>query len=284
MNRVSLIILLVVAAFLGFDSIYVIQEGQIAIVTQFGKVKWAVPEPGIYGKVPFADEVHRMERRIIGSDTPPAEFLTRDKKKLVTDPVTRWKIIDPLTFYKTLRDESGAKARLDDIINSELRGVLASQDFSEIIGSARDPLMQEVTRLARKQALRFGVEIVDVRIKRADLPTEVQESVFKRMQAERSRIAKRYRAQGEEEAQKIRADTDKEKAILLAKAYELAQKTRGEGDAQSIKVYAEAYGGDPEFYAFTKSLETYEASIDKETTVVLSTDSDLFRYLDDPKK
>ena len=284
MNRIGLVILLIVGVFVGLDSVYIMQEGQIAIVTQFGKVRWAVPHPGIYGKVPFADQVHRMERRIIGSDTPPAEFLTRDKKKLVTDPVTRWRIVDPLTFYKTVRDESGAKARLDDIINSELRGVLASQDFSEIIGSARDPLMQEVTRLARKQARRFGVDIVDVRIKRADLPTEVQESVFKRMQAERSRIAKRYRAQGEEEAQKIRADTDKEKAILLAKAYELSQKTRGEGDAQSIKVYADAYGGDPEFYAFTKSLETYEGSIDKDTTIVLSTESDLFRYLDDPKK
>lgn len=284
MNRVGLIIVLVIAAFVGLDSVYVIQEGQLAILTQFGEYKYSVNAPGLYGKVPFADTVHRMERRIVGSNTPPAEFLTKDKKKLVTDPITRWKIVDPLTFYKTVRDESGAKARLDDIINSELRGVLASQDFSEIIGSARDPLMQEVTRAARRQALRFGVQIVDVRIKRADLPAEVQESVFKRMQAERSRIAKRYRAQGEEEAQKIRADTDKEKAILLAKAYEMAQKSRGEGDAQSIKVYADAYGGDPEFYAFTKSLETYESAIDKDTTVVLSTDSDLFRYLDNPKK
>jgi len=284
MNRAFLIILIIVGAFLGLDSVYVMQEGQIAILTQFGEYKYSVSEPGLYGKVPFADTVHRMERRIIGSDTPPAEFLTKDKKKLVTDPVTRWRIVDPLTFYKTVRDESGAKARLDDIINSELRGVLASQDFSEIIGSARDPLMAEVTRAARKQARRFGVDIIDVRIKRADLPTTVQESVFKRMQAERSRIAKRYRAQGEEEAQKIRADTDKEKAILLAKAYEMAQKSRGEGDAQSIKVYAEAYGGDPEFYAFTRSLEAYETAINKETTLVLSTDSELFQYLDNPKK
>jgi membrane protease subunit HflC len=165
-----------------------------------------------------------------------------------------------------------------------LRGVLANQDFSEIIGNARDPLMQNVAKAAREQSHRFGIEIVDVRIKRADLPEEVQESVFKRMQAERSRIAKRYRAQGEEEAQKIRADTDKEKTILLAKAYETAQKTRGEGDALSIKVYADAYGKDPEFYAFTKSLEAYEGSIDKETTMVLSTSSDLFKYLNNPKK
>lgn len=284
MGRIGLFIVLVVAAFVGLDSVYVIQEGQLAILTQFGEYKYSVNAPGIYGKIPFADTVFRMERRIMGSDTPPAEFLTKDKKKLVTDPITRWRIVDPLAFYKTVHDESGAKARLDDIINSELRGVLASQDFSEIIGNARDPLMQDVANAARKQARRFGIEIVDVRIKRADLPNEVQESVFKRMQAERSRIAKRYRAQGEEEAQKIRADTDKEKAILLAKAYEMAQKTRGEGDAHSIKVYADAYSADPEFYAFTKSLDTYEAAIDKQTTVVMSTDSDLFKYLNNPKK
>ncbi len=284
MGRVGIVIVLVIALFVGLDSLFVIQEGQLAIVTQFGEYKYSVEQPGLYPKLPFADQVHKMERRILGSDTPPAEFLTKDKKKLVTDPITRWRIVDPLMFYKTVRDESGAKARLDDIINSELRGVLASHDFSEIIGNARDPLMQDVAKAARKQAHRFGVEIVDVRIKRADLPQEVQESVFKRMQAERSRIAKRYRAQGAEEAQKIRADTDKEKAIILAKAYELAQKTRGEGDAQSIKVYADAYGKDPEFYAFTQSLDAYEASIDKDTTVVLSTSSDLFKYMNSPKK
>lgn len=282
MSRIGLVILLVIAAFVGLDSLFVIQEGQLAIVTQFGEYQYSVSKPGIYPKLPFAHQVHRMERRIIGSDTPPAEYLTKDKKRLVADPVTRWRITDPLIFYKTVRDESGAKARLDDIINSELRGVLASQDFSEVIGNARDPLMQDVATAARKQAQRFGIEVVDVRIKRADLPQEVQESVYKRMQAERSRIAKRYRAQGEEEAQKIRADTDKEKEIILAKAYELAQKTRGEGDAESIKVYAEAYGRDPEFYTFTKSLDTYEAAIDKDTTVVLSTESELFKYLNDP--
>jgi membrane protease subunit HflC len=282
MGRVGIILLLIVSLFVGLDSVYVIQEGQLAIITQFGEYKYSISKPGIYPKLPFANQVHRMERRIMGGDTPPAEFLTKDKKRLVTDPITRWKITEPLIFYKTVRDELGAKARLGDIINSELRDVLAGQDFSQIIGNAREPLMQEVAKKTRRQARRFGIEIVDVRIKRADLPQEVQESVFKRMQAERSRIAKRYRAQGEEEAQKIRADTDKEKAILLAKAYELAQKARGEGDAQSIKVYADAYGKDPEFYAFTKSLETYEAAMDKEATVILSTSSDLFKYLNDP--
>lgn len=282
MSRVAVLIVLVVAVLLGLDSFYVIQEGQLAIVTQFGEYRYSIHHPGIYPKVPFADQVTRMERRILGSDTAPAEYLTRDKKKLVTDPITRWRIVSPLDFFKTVHDESGAKARLDDVVNSELRGELASHDFSQIIGNARDPLMRSVANAARKQARRFGIEIVDVRIKRADLPTQVQESVFKRMQAERSRIAKRYRAQGAEEAQKIRADTDKEKAIILAKAYETAQKTRGQGDAESIKVYAEAFGKDPEFYAFTRSLDAYEAAVDKSTSMVLSTGSDLFQYMNSP--
>ena len=150
MGRIGFLILAVVAIFVGLDSLYVIQEGQLAIVTKFGEYQYSVQSPGIYPKVPFADQVHRMERRILGSDTPPAEYLTRDKKRLVADPVTRWRVVDPLAFYKAVRDESGAKARLDDTSNSELRGVLASQDFSEIIGNARDPLMDQVTTNARK--------------------------------------------------------------------------------------------------------------------------------------
>jgi membrane protease subunit HflC len=225
-----------------------------------------------------------MERRVMTSDTPPAEYLTLDKKRLVADPVTRWRIIDPLVYFKTVHDENGAKARLDDIINSEMRRELASRDFGEIIGNARDPMMQRVAGSVRQQTKEFGIEIVDVRIKRADLPKEVQESVFARMRAERDRVAKQYRSEGEEEAAKIRADTDKEKTILLAKAYETAQKNRGEGDAESIKIYAEAYGRSPEFYSFMRSLDTYEKSLDSKTTLVLSTGSDLFQYLAQPKK
>ena len=151
-----------------------------------------------------------MERRIMGSDTPPAEYLTLDKKRLVADPVTRWRIVDPLTFFKTVHDESGAKARLDDIVNSELRRELASHDFGQIVGNERDPLMQQRRHPVRNKTKEFGIEIVDVRIKRADLPREVQESVFARMRAERDRVAKQYRSEGQEEAAKIRADTDKE--------------------------------------------------------------------------
>jgi membrane protease subunit HflC len=277
------VVLLVVAVTAGWSSTFVVDERELAIVTEFGEYKRSVDRPGLYFKKPW-QTVYSMESRIISSDTPFAEYLTLDKKRMVVDPVTRWRIIDPLRFYKSVHDESGAKARLDDIINSEMRRELASHNFGEIVGNAREPMMQRVADAARIQTKEFGLEIVDVRIKRADLPEEVQESVFARMRAERDRVAKQYRSEGEEEAAKIRADTDKEKTILLAKAYEAAQKQKGEGDGQSTKIYAEAFGKDPEFYAFIRSLDAYEKAMDGKSSLVLSSGSDLFRYLGNPAK
>lgn len=284
MSKKTLIVLLVALGLVGgLMSIFVVDEKEVAIVLEFGAPKHSITKPGLYFKKPW-QSVYPMESRIMGSDTPPAEYLTLDKKRMVVDPVTRWRISEPLTFYVTLHDESGAKARLDDIVNSEMRRELAGHNFGEIVGNARDPMMQRVADAARQQTKEFGIQIVDVRIKRADLPEEVQESVFARMRAERDRVAKQYRSEGEEEAAKIRADTDKEKTILLAKAYETAQKSRGEGDAEGIKIYAEAFGKDPEFYAFVRSLEAYEKAMDNQSTLVLSTGSDLFRYLGTPAK
>jgi membrane protease subunit HflC len=179
----------------------------------------------------------------------------------------------------TLRDELSAKARIDDIVNSELRREFATHDFGSIIGNAREPLMEQVTKNTREQTKPFGIEILDIRIKRADLPREVQESVFQRMRAERDRVAKQYRSEGEEKAATIRAETDKQKTIILAKAYEESQKIRGEGDAVSTTTYARAYGKDAEFYAFTRRLEAYEKSIDSETTLVFSTGNRFFETL-----
>ncbi|MBK7579334.1 MAG: protease modulator HflC [Myxococcales bacterium] len=278
------LLLAVLAIILVGQSTFQVDEGELAIVTQFGEFKRTVDAPGLYLKTPFAQTVTRMERRIMGSDTPPAEYLTLDKKRLVADPVTRWRVVDPLVFFKTVHDETGAKARLDDIINSEMRRELASRDFGQIIGNERDPMMQRVAAAVRTQTKEFGIEIVDVRIKRADLPKEVQESVYARMRAERDRVAKQYRSEGEEESAKIHADTDKEKTILLAKAYETAQKARGEGDAEGTKIYAQAYGKAPEFYAFLRSLDTYEKAMGQQTNLVLSTGSDLFQYLAQPKQ
>lgn len=281
--RTVVLVLLAVGVIVGLSCIFVVDERELAIVTQFGEYKRSVSQPGLEFKAPW-QTVHRMESRVLGSDTPPAEYLTLDKKRLVADPITRWRIVDPITFYKTVFDQNGAKARLDDIVNSELRGEIASQDFGEIVGNARDPLMQKVAERVQAKTKAFGIDVIDVRIKRADLPDEVQESVFQRMRAERDRVAKQYRSEGEEEAAKMRADTDKEKTIILAKAYEAAQKARGEGDAESTRVYAEAYGKDQEFYAFVRSLDAYERSLGEKSALVLSTGTDIFKYLANPGK
>lgn len=282
MNRSLIIVLAIIGVWLLWGSFYVIQEGEQGIVTQFGEYQYSVREPGIYPKWPLANEVHRMERRILGTDAPPQEYLTLDKKKLVADPVSRWRIVDPLLFHTTVRDESGAKARINDIVNSELRREIASHDFGEIIGTARAPMMARVAEAARGRVAAFGIDLVDVRIKRADLPQEVQESVFARMRAERDRSAKRYRSEGHEEAAKIRAETDKTRSILIAKAYKEAQELRGDGDAESVRIYAEAYGKDPDFYAFTRSLEVYEETLSEKDNLVLSTSSELMKHIDSP--
>lgn len=277
---VVFVVLLVAAS----SATVVLDETELAIITQFGEYKRTLDRPGLHYKIPLIQTTHTMERRIIVSDTPPAEYLTLDKKRIVADPILRWQVKNPLVLFKSVHDETGARARLNDIVSSELRRELASHNFGDIVGNARDPMMQAVGARTREKSLEFGIHVVDVRIKRADLPKEVQESVFARMRAERDRVAKQYRSEGEEEAAKIRADTDKEKTILLAKAYETAQKLRGEGDAEGTRIYAEAYGKDPEFYSFTRSLEAYENSMKSQSTVVLASDSPIFRYLSSPDK
>ena len=275
--------LLLALVFGGWSSFFVVDERELSIVVEFGEWKRSVARPGLQFKLPW-QTVITVESRVLSSDTPPAEYLTLDKKRLVADPVTRWRITDPLQFYQRVNDEVGAKARIDAIVNSEMRREFAGRNFGEIIGNAREPLMLRVTEEARKQTRTFGIHVVDIRIKRADLPKEVQESVFQRMRAERDRVAKRYRSEGSEEASKIRADTDKEKTILLAGAYETSQRLRGDGDAESIKIYANAFNVDPEFYAFMRSLETYEKAIGTDTSMVLSTGSEFFRYFNQQQK
>lgn len=270
----------IVAIIILFSSIiFVVDETEQAIITRLGEYKRTIQKPGLNLKIPILEKANFFEKRILTSGALPAEYLTLDKKRLVADHVTRWKIVDPLLFYKTVRDLAGAKARLDDIVLSEMRRELASHDFSKIIASERENIMATIASHARKQAKEFGIDIVDVRIKRADLPREVQESVFARMMAERQRIAKRYRSEGEEEAFKLRGETDKNRTILMAKAYEESQKLRGDGDAVATKVYAEAYGQDAVFYNFFRRLEAYEKGLNEKSIFLLSPDSDIFKHL-----
>jgi len=273
------IILLIVIVILLAGSVFTMDETQQAIVTQLGKYVRTVTEPGLHFKVPFLQSVHKFEDRVLEYDAAAAKIITSDKKHLVIDNYARWKITDPLKLYQTVRNEFGAQARLDDIVFSEIREEVARHTLTEIVSVNREAIMERVHKKCNAKARDYGVEVIDVRIKRADLPRDVQASVYARMRAERQRKAKRYRSEGEEEAVKIRATTDKEKTILLAESYRKAEKLKGEGDAEAIKIYAEAFEKDPEFYAFVRTLETYEKSLRRDTTVILPSDSEFFRYL-----
>ncbi len=270
------------AAFLVSQSVYTVDETDQVIITRLGQYIRTVREPGIHVRVPFFERVNRFEKRILAEDAEPGDYLTSDKKRLVVDHVTRWRISDPLLFYKTVRDETGARARLDDIVFSEMRREISAREFGEVISNKRESVMEAIAKNTAGQTAQFGIEVLDVRIKRADLPREVQASVFARMVAERERIAKRYRSEGEEESAKIRAQTDKEKTIVVAKAYEESLRLRGEGDAEAARIYAEAFNQDPEFYRFVRTLEAYPTILGGRDTLVLSSQSDLFRYLARP--
>lgn len=285
MNRTYIIggvaaALIVLVLFPPVRPFFAVGEWEQAIVTQFGKFKRAIREPGLHWKTPFIEDVTMYEKRILSSDSQPRDYLTLDRKRVVVDLVTRWRISDPLQFFKTANNEGRARFLLDDIVFSELRQELASRNFGEIIATEREAAMEEVTRrAARKAGDEYGIAVVDVRVKRADLPSEVQQSVFERMRAERERIAKRYRSEGAEESAKIRARTDKERTIILAEAYRESQKLRGEGDGEATAIYAESYGQDPDFYGFTRSLEAYEKFLPAKSTAILSENSRLFRHL-----
>jgi len=281
MNKKAIVALvLVILILMGMKAVlFTVDEREQAIITQLGKYVRSVTEPGLQFKVPFVQTIHRFEKRVLEYDATAAKIITEDKKHLVVDNYARWKIIDPLKFYETVRNEFGAQARLDDIVFSEIREELARHTLTEIVSIRREEIMDKVGKQCDEKAREYGIQVMDVRIKRADLPKEVIHSVFARMRAERERIAKKYRSEGEEEAVKIRAITDKERTILLAEAYQVAQSLKGDGDAQAIKIYAEAFEKDPEFYSFLRTLEAYRKSLKEGTTAVLSSDSEFFKYL-----
>jgi membrane protease subunit HflC len=262
--------------------LFIIDEREQAIVTQLGAYVRTITEPGLHAKIPFVQTVHRFDKRVLATDADPAEYLTLDKKRLVVDYVARWQIKDPLTFFISVATLDGARARIEDIVFSELRQAISGQDFAPVTSEHREPTMDAVANTARARTAAFGIELIDVRIKRADLPREVQQSVFARMVAERGRIAKRYRSEGEEEAAKLRAETDKQREIILAQAYERSQRLQGEGDAAATAVYASAYEQNPRFYFFVRTLEAYDDILTPETLLVLPGDAAMFRFLSGP--
>ena len=260
-------------------SLFTVDQTQQAIVIQLGKPLEGIYGPGLHFKVPFIQQVMTFEKRILVYDASPTEILTKDKKNLVVDNYTKWAITNPLRFYTTVRNERGAQARLDDIVYAGLRVELGQHNLSDIVSETRDALMMKVTEKSAKRAEDYGIRVVDVRIKRADLPEQNEKHVFGRMKAERERQAKQYRSEGEEESKKITAKADMERTIILAEAYKISEKLKGEGDAKSIKIYAEAYKKDIEFYGFIRSLEAYGKALKKDTKLVINLNAPFFKYM-----
>jgi len=258
---------------------FTVPQWMQAIVVQLGDPVRTVQEPGLYFKMPFVQEVLYFDKRLLDYDASPKELLTKDKQQMVVDNYSRWRIVDPLKFYKSLRSEANAQSRLDDIVYSNLRETLGRYTLGDIVSGKRAELMAEVTAAANRTVDGYGIEIADVRIKRADLPEKNEQNVFSRMRTERERLAKKFRAEGEEESRKIRSGADKEAQILLAEAAKDADILRGEGDATAVRIYADAYGLDPEFYQLTRTLEAYRRAFAAGTTLVLSPDDDFFRLL-----
>lgn len=276
---IALIVVVLGLFLLGASPFFIVDVTQTAIVVQLGKPVQTTTEPGLYMKVPFIQEVTYFDKRLLDYDSEPQDVITQDKKTLLLDNFAKWRIVDPLKVYQNFQSQRGALQRLHDIIYSELRVELGRHDLLEIVSTGRAELMKIVTQRSNEKASAYGIEIQDVRIKRADLPEQNEKAVFARMQAERERQAKQYRAEGAEEAQKIRSEAEKDKEILLAEAYKESEELRGGGDAKAFRIYADAYRQDPRFFEFTRSMEAYKKTFKDKSTLVMSPDSEFFRYL-----
>ncbi len=272
-------IMIVAALILVNMTFFVVDQTEQALVVQLGKPVRVIIKPGLNFRIPFLQEVTNFEKRILEYDAAPAEILTQDKKNLSVDNYSKWKITDPLLFYQTVRNIAGAQSRIDDIVYSQLRVELGIHSLLEILSETRADIMSKVTKHCNEAAKAYGIEILDVRIKRADLPTENERAVFGRMRAEREQQAKKYRSEGQEEAQKIRSEADKERTIILAEAYREAQESKGKGDAEAIRIYAEAFKQDPQFYAFSRTLEAYRSALKSDATLVMTPDSEFLSLL-----
>ena len=282
MNEGKLVIVAIVAI-IGFvlfsSSVFTVQENQQVLVMRFGNPKELIVEPGLHFKLSILDQTRVFEKRILNVDPPSEEVLLADQKRLLVDSFARYKIVDSLKFFQTLNNEMGAQTRLYTIINSALRSAMGKATLQDILSVKRDQLMEDIQETVNVEAKRFGIEVVDVRIVRADLPEQVTQATFDRMRSERSREAQEARAEGEQLSLEIKSKADKERTILLAEAQREAETMRGEGDQAAIEIYGKAFSQDPKFYAFYRSLEAYKKSMSNEgTTLLLSPDSDYLEY------
>jgi len=274
--------ILVVAGFAIYLSLFVVKETNQAIVLQFGDPKKVIVKPGLQFKIPFIQNVVYLDRRILNLDAPPEEVIASDQKRLIVDAYARFKIVDPLKFYISVGDERVARSRLSTIINSRIRSVLGKQSLATLLSEDRTKQMAIIQEGVNIEAQNFGIQIIDVRIKRADLPQANSEAIFKRMQTEREREAKEFRAKGAEMAVTITSTADKEVTVILANAKKQSEIMKGEGDGQRNRIFANAFGKDPEFFAFYRAMQAYEkALIGGDTSLILSPDSDFFKFFGD---
>jgi len=263
-------------------SIFTVDQRQHAIVFQLGEVREVISEPGLYFKWPMIQNVRYFDKRILTLDTSePERFITSEKKNVLVDSYVKWRIVDPRLYYVSVAgDEARAKTRLTQTVNAGLREEFGKRTVHDVVSGERDTIMEQMRDKADLDARKIGVQIVDVRVKRVDLPAEVSESVYKRMEAERKRVANQLRSEGSAEAEKIRADADKQREVIVAEAYREAQKMKGEGDAKAAATYAQAFNQNPEFYSFYRSLEAYRNSFkSKSDVIVVEPDSDFFKYM-----
>jgi modulator of FtsH protease HflC len=271
-------VVVVIGVFL-FQSLFVVQEINQAIVLQFGDPKKIISKAGLNFKLPFIQNVVFLDKRILNLDNEPQEVIAADQKRLIVDAIARFKIVDPLKFYISVGNERVARSRLSTIINSRIRGVLGTQELATLLSTDRAKQMSIIQNDVNTEAKTLGVQIVDVRIKRADLPPANSDAIYKRMQTEREREAKEFRAQGAEIAQKIRSTADKDVTVLLANANKKSEIMKGEGDGQRNNIFAGAFGRDPQFFSFYRAMQAYEtALIGGETSLVLSPDSEFFKF------
>ena len=271
-------IVVVIGVFL-FQSIFIVQEINQAIVLQFGNPKRIITEPGLKFKLPFIQNVVYLDKRVLNLDNPPEEVIAADQKRLIVDAFARFQITDPLKFYISVGNERVARSRLSTVINSRIRGVLGTQALATLLSTDRAKQMSIIQKDVNEEAKSFGITIVDVRIKRADLPQANSEAIYKRMQTERQREAKEFRAEGAEIAAKITSTADKDVTVLLANAKKQSEIMKGEGDGQRNKIFADAFGRDPSFFSFYRAMQSYEkALIGGETSVILSPDSEFFKF------
>lgn len=276
--------LLLFIAVVASMSLFTVDQRQYAIVFQLGEVKEVISEPGLNVKLPLIQNVRFFDKRILTMDTPePERFITSEKKNVLVDHFVKWRIIDPRLYYESVAgDEARARIRLTQTVNAGLREEFGRRTVHDVVSGARDQIMEDMRSKADQDARKIGAQIIDVRLKRVDLPTEVSESVYRRMEAERKRVANELRSEGAAEAEKIRADADRQREVIIAEAYRDAQQLKGAGDAKATAIYAEAFGQNPEFYSFYRSLEAYRASFSgKEDVMVVDPSSDFFKFMKD---